>query len=149
MPIHKEICAGNLAKPEIPSEEEVRKKKTYEYSPIPLRVRFLSIPYLHELLRPGEHLGRFWWNRLPKKLGGMLAWQEDRQCIGWGIHINEGWNTKFIVLSAFILLLSFSAFVLIYSIITSDGSTGAGVGSFLVTTLTFYSWLKYETWKSG
>lgn len=148
MPVRTEICAGNILKPEIPSEEEVRVKKTYEYLPVPQKVKFVNIPFFHELLKPGEHLGSFWWKRFPKKLGGMLTWQEDLECIGWGIYINEGWNTRLILILALTLMISFGVFVLVYSITMQDGSTGAGVGSFLTAILTLYCWLKYEIWKS-
>lgn len=148
MPVRKEIYAGNLVKPEVPGYEEVTVKRTYEYRPVPLKVKIISIPFLHELLRPGEHLGLFWWNRFPKKLDGALVWDEDADCMGWGIHITEGWNKPLVSLLALLLMSLFGIFVVVYSVLTHDGSTGAGIGSFLMAIFTLYCWLRYEGWKS-
>jgi hypothetical protein len=147
MPVRTEICAGNMVKPEIPGEEEVFVKKTYEYRPVPLKVKIVSIPFFHELLKPGAHLGRFWWNIFPKKLDGLLLWDENSECIGWGIHITEGWNTRLVVSLVFILMILFGVFVLTYSLVTQDGSTGAGIGSFMMSFLALYCWLRYEEWR--
>ena len=144
-----EICAGNIIKPEIPGPEEVLVKKTYEYRPFPLKVKICSIPFFHELLKPGPHLGSFWWNRFPKKLGDVLVWDENSECQGWGIHISEGWNKRLVILLALLLMVSFGIFVIVYGIVTQDGSTGAGIGSFMMAFFTLYCWLRYEGWKSG
>jgi len=148
MPVHKTIYAGNMLRPEVPSQDEVLVKRTYEYRPVPLKVKILSIPFFHELLRPGEHLGCFWWNVFPKKLGGVLAWDEEVECLGWGIHITEGWNTPLVIALVLFFMMLFGIFVIIYSVLTQDGSTGAGIGSFLMAFLTLYCWLRYESWKS-
>ncbi|KAF4957803.1 hypothetical protein FSARC_11179 [Fusarium sarcochroum] len=149
MPVRKEIYAGNLVKPEVPGYEEVTVKRTYEYRPVPLKVKIISIPFLHELLGPGEHLGLFWWNRFPKKLDGALVWDENADCLGWGIHITEGWNKRLVIVLILLLMTSFAIFVTVYSVLTHNGSTGAGIGSFLMAFLTLYCWLRYEGWKSG
>ncbi|RYP56688.1 hypothetical protein DL769_009878 [Monosporascus sp. CRB-8-3] len=140
--IRQHIYAGNIVKPELPGEEEVLRKRTYEYEPIRQQVKIISVPFFHELLRPGEHLGRFWWKRFPKKLKDVLSWNEDMECLGWGIHITEGWNTSLIITLALLLMSSFFIFVVVYSVLTQDGSTGAGIGSFMTAFLTLYCWLK-------
>ncbi|KAI9150878.1 Isotrichodermin C-15 hydroxylase [Paramyrothecium foliicola] len=120
LPVRKEILAGNMVKPEMPGDEEVLVKRTYEYKPIPLKVKIINIPFMHELLRPGL----FWWNRFPKKLDGLLIWDENADCLGWGIHITEGWNMPFIVVLILITLGFFGVFIVADSIVTHDASAG-------------------------
>lgn len=146
MPVRTEICAGNLVKPALPSDEDVLYKGTYEYRPVPSKVKFITVPFFHELLKPGPHLGLFWWNRFPKKRKEMLMWNEDSDCLGWGIHISEGWNKRLVISLALLTMIFFALFVIIYSLLSKDWSAGAGIGSFLVALLTLYCWLRYEGW---
>ncbi|KAF7520040.1 hypothetical protein G7054_g12904 [Neopestalotiopsis clavispora] len=127
MPVRLEIYAGHIEKPEIPSTDEVQVKKTYEYEPITLKAKILNVP-IHELLKPGVHLNRYWWKRFPKKLHSPLTFDEDLDCCGWGILITEGWNRPFVLFVCLLSMMSFAIFVALYSICTHDGSTGAGKG---------------------
>ena len=140
-----EIYANILNKPDIPSEEEMDRLK-YEYRPVPSYAKLITIP-AHALLEPGPHLDDFWLDTFPKKLEQMLIRKRQQECIGWGIQINESWNKRFISAIAFLVLISFALFVTLYSIITGDRSTGAGIGSFLVALFTVSCWFKYEGWK--
>ncbi|KAM6506305.1 hypothetical protein FSOLCH5_013295 [Fusarium solani] len=124
MPVRTEIYAGSMVKPDIPSEEEVLHKRTYEYRPVPLNVRILQIP-AHELLKPGPHLDCFWRNRFPKKLKSMLLWDEQADCLGWGIHITEDWNKPLATLLALLVILAFGIFVILYGVLAKDWGTGA------------------------
>ncbi|KAM5357009.1 hypothetical protein ACJZ2D_016704 [Fusarium nematophilum] len=145
MPVRTEIYAGSMIKPEIPDEKEVLQKKTYEYQPVPLNVRVLQIP-AHELLRPGPHLNCFWRNRFPKKRRNMLLWDEQSECLGWGIHIVEDWNKPLANFLALLTMMSFGLFVTIYGIVVGDWATGATIGSFLVTVVVLYCTLRYQWW---
>ncbi|KAM5348937.1 hypothetical protein ACJ41O_008760 [Fusarium nematophilum] len=147
MPVRTEIYAGSMIKPEIPDEKEVLQKKTYEYQPVPLNVRVLQIP-AHELLRPGPHLNCFWRNRFPKKRRNMLLWDEQSECLGWGIHIVEDWNKPLANFLALLTMMSFGLFVTIYGIVVGDWATGATIGSFLVTVVVLYCTLRYQCLES-
>ncbi|KAM5342881.1 hypothetical protein ACJ41O_013847 [Fusarium nematophilum] len=145
MPVRTEIYAGSMIKPEIPDEKEVLQKKTYEYQPVPLNVRVLQIP-AHELLRPGPHLNCFWRNRFPKKRRNMLLWDEQSECLGWGIHIVEDWNKPLANFLALLTVMSLGLFVTVYGIVVGDWATGATIGSFLVTVVVLYCTLRYQWW---
>ncbi|KAF4459729.1 serine threonine kinase, partial [Fusarium albosuccineum] len=122
---------SSIMKPEIPGEEEVLHKKTYEYRPVPLNVRVLQIPG-HELLKPGPHLSCFWSNRFPKKRKTVLLCDEQLECLGWGIHITEDWNKPLVTLLALLTMLLFGLFVVIYGVLSKDWATGATIASLLV-----------------
>jgi hypothetical protein len=145
MPVHTEIYVGIIVKPDIPGEKEVLYKRTYEYRPVPLNVKVLQIP-AHELLTPGPHLNCFWRDRFPKKLKTMLLWDEQADCLGWGIHVTEGWNRPLANLLALLIMLSFGAFVTLYGILAKDWGTGATIGSFLVALFVLYCTLQYQWW---
>lgn len=146
MPVRLEIYAGNIEKPEIPSIDEVLVKKTYEFEPITLKAKILNVP-IHELLKPGQHLNRYWWKRFPKKLDSPLTFDENLDCHGWGILITEGLNRPFVLFLCLLAMIVFVIFVALYSVFFNDGSTGAGIGSFMMAILTLYCTLKYEQWK--
>jgi hypothetical protein len=83
--------AAVLDFPTLPPEEEVKVKKRYHYVPCPRDIEdpLLQVQFLHEYFKPGQHLGKFWLNRLPKKLKEKLLLNTDGSTIGWGIHIVE------------------------------------------------------------
>lgn len=83
--------AAVLNFPALPPEEEVKVEKRYHYVPCPKDIEdpLLQVQFLHEYFKPGRHLGKFWLNRLPKKLKEKLLLNTKGSAIGWGIHIVE------------------------------------------------------------
>ncbi|MCJ1395077.1 hypothetical protein MMC18_007958 [Xylographa bjoerkii] len=138
IPIKTEICPEVLSFPDLPPSEEVHVKKTYHYTPCPQSVRnpVLRIPYLHVLFEPGNHLDRFWSNRVPKKLNSEIRYGDGVEpVIGWGVHVVEGPNwVAFSVLSEIVLLLS-GVLALGWSLLARDVSAGFTVGAYVVAVL--------------
>jgi hypothetical protein len=140
------ICAGGFEKPEVPGVEEIEAKRTYECALSSEKAEVLNVP-IHMLLKKGQHWDLFWWKAFPKKLDSPLTYEMDSYCPGWGILIDEGWNRRLVIVLCFLAMVVFAIFVILYSMLTNDGSAGAGIGSFMMAILTLYCTLKYEHWK--
>ncbi|MCJ1475836.1 hypothetical protein MMC13_004500 [Lambiella insularis] len=138
IPIKTEICPEVISFPDLPPTEEVHVKKTYHYAPCPQSVKnpLLRIPYLHVLFEPGNHLDRFWSNRVPKKLDTKIIYRDGIEpVIGWGVHIVEGPNwVAFSVLSEIVLVLS-AVLALVWSLLAKDVSGGFAIGAYVVGAL--------------
>jgi hypothetical protein len=112
-------------------------------------VEFANVPLWH-LLKPGPHTDQFWLETMPKKIGqplGRQAGAHGQQVVGWGLRINEGLNWA--VLSAITLLglVLIGISVLLYSFLTSDGSSAFGLGAYLVAMFCVYNSYQYFAWK--
>ena len=59
-----------------------------------------------------------WLGCLPKKLGTSIPLDDDQREFGWGIHIIEGLNLHFILIMAFINVISSLCLALTYSTCT-------------------------------
>src|SRR5277367_5290823 len=127
------VHAAVLDFPTLPPEEEVKVKKRYHYVPCPKDIEnpLLQVQFLHEYFKPGRHLGKFWLNRLPKKLKEKLTNNSDCLAIGWGIHIVEEPNWYAFGLVAIAVLAFSGVLSVVYSVCARDVSGGFGVGAYM------------------
>lgn len=103
---------------------------------------------LKHLLDPGNHfVDRFWYNLMPKKLETQLV--HSPGTVGWGIRINEKLNKSMIFLCSFLILLFTLPVVIVYSHMTKDTSTAAGLGAYVVAILAILIPLQYQIWLHG
>ncbi|KFY67480.1 hypothetical protein V496_01551 [Pseudogymnoascus sp. VKM F-4515 (FW-2607)] len=128
VPIRTEICPAYITKPSFPPEEEVLAQR-YLYRPFPRDVEIHQVPFIHELLKPGAHLGGFWLATFPKKLHEPLVWATDQQVIGWGIQINEGLNWSVILSFIICCLVLTGLCVVLVAICRKDVSEVGGLPS--------------------
>ena len=145
IPVRAEICPAYFTKPSFPPEDEVRAQR-YQYSPCPMAVEIHDIPFLHELLKPGPHLGNYWLTLLPKKLQHPLEWTPSRAVVGWGIHINEGMDWRVILALVILCLILTGLCVGLYATIRGDVSTAAGLGAYIVAVIAVVIPLQYYAW---
>ena len=112
-------------------------------------VELADIPLPH-LLKPGPHTDRFWITTFPKKLNTPLvrpSGPDGQRVIGWGVRINEGLNSGFMLLLIILILLFTVVSVAIYSTVTSDASSAFGFGAFLAAISALYIPYQYLSWK--
>jgi hypothetical protein len=145
IPVRTELCPAYIKKPSFPPEDEVRAQR-YLYSPCPMDVEIHHIPFLHELLKPGAHLGDFWLTLFPKKLHNPLEWAQGRTVIGWGIEITEGMSWRVILAFVLLCLILTGLCVGLYATIRGDVSTAAGLGAYIVAVITIIVTLQYYAW---
>jgi hypothetical protein len=133
----------------LPPEAEVKQFKNYDYTPCPPDIEdpLLQNQFIHELLKPGPHLDNYWISTFPKKLKGRLEYVSGQRPIGWGIIINEGINWFALVFGAICIMLTTSFFVVMYSAMTKDVSSAAGIGAYVVAILTLVVTLHYFRWQ--
>lgn len=115
-----------------------------------VEIHQLSIPFIHELLKPDcGHLDRFWLDLFPKKLHDTLKYVSGQEAVGWGIQINEGLNLFLVLSFVLCLLVVTSAGSIVYGLISKDVSSAFGMGAFVVTAITLYATVHYYSWKSN
>ena len=134
-----------IGEPSFPPEDEVRAQR-YTYSPCPMDVKIHQIPFIHELLKPGPHLGDYWLTMFPKKLREPLVWADGQQVIGWGIQINEGLNWTVILSFVMFCLLLTGICVALYAIYREDVSAAAGLGAYIIAVIAVLVPLQYHAW---
>lgn len=59
MPVHNDIVAGNIVKPEVPDEGEVPIKQTHEYEPVRSKSKSSVLTSFTDFLSPGNILAAF------------------------------------------------------------------------------------------
>jgi hypothetical protein len=149
IPIGRESFPGWFQKRQFPPQDQVLAGK-YLYEPVPMEdVDFLEIPLSH-LLKPGDHLDKFWITTFPKKISEPLVRRcgvDGQRVIGWGIRINEELNWRYVLLLTFGILVVTGISVVSYAVITSDKSSAFGMGAYLVAVFTTYITYQYFAWK--
>ena len=107
----------------------------------------LTNQFIHELMKPGEHLDSFWLETFPKKLNGRLEYISGQRAVGWGIYINEKLNWPIFLSSVLVVLIIIGIGVILFIVLRKDLSSAMGLGAYLVAVLTLIITLQYYRWQ--